>query len=115
MTENMKKEITNTYNTTSMFFVTFLQLGAAWPFLTSEKLPENLSLVNKKAAPQEERDWALPFPSSSTRLNRGEEIQKRGCRSCDLEKPSPGLAASSKGSGATRKRVGFLSPGHTRQ
>lgn len=88
MPENMKKEITIPHYTTSVFFVTFLRLGVAWPFLTNEKLAEGLFLNNKKAAPQEEKDFALPPSPSFTHLKRGEEIQKRGCPSCDLEKPS---------------------------
>lgn len=61
MPENMKKEITVTHNIISSFFLTFLGLCVAWPFLTNENLSEALFLDNKKAAPQEE---TLLFPLS---------------------------------------------------
>lgn len=62
-----------------MFFLTFHLLGLAWSLLTNESLAEALFLNNKKAAPQEEKDFVLHLSPATTYLECGEESQKRGC------------------------------------
>ena len=73
MPEHMKKEITITHNTTFKFFLTSLQLGVGWPFLTNEKMAEALFLHTKEATPQEEKDF--PFcPPGICRVDSEENL-----------------------------------------
>lgn len=75
-----------------MFFLTFLQLGVAWPFLTNEKIAEALLLGNKKATPQERKTLLFPCPLLlPTGMWRGDSEER--LLSCDLDKPGMGLTA----------------------
>lgn len=76
MPENMKKEIAITHYTTSVFFVTFLQLGVAWPFLTNEKLAKGLFLDNKRQHLRRRKTLLFPlfYPPETWRGDSEERL-----------------------------------------